>query len=278
MIHLIKGEFYKVYKSRAFYVCCILAAAFIVFLYGMLIMADKIERGELANGAGGVYVSGDAMQESPLPLMEQITILEILQQMFGNCACFITIIFAAIFVVGEYTNGAVKNAVGKGYARWKIFMAKYIAAAGVSVILLILTVITTVLCGAAIGKGGEISGSFFQDLFLFSGIQLLLGVALNGVIVAVCELCRSLGAGITIGIAIASFSPLITGALDMAIALVLPQSNFKISSYWVMNLITECPVREIGGDFIIRAVLMSIVWIAVTAGAGIYHMKKADVA
>lgn len=275
MINLLKGEFYKLFKSRAFYVCTAIAVFTVILVYGMLVMADGIQSGELDNGTGGVVV--ESSQENEPPILEQMTNAGVLQQVYASFGAFIIVSFVSIFVIGEYTNGAVKNVVGKGYPRWKIFAAKYISALTATIILMIVMAVVNLICGMILLKGQTVDQAFFINLLQFTGIELLLGAGLAGISILVSELCRTLGAGITIGIGIVTFSSVVTGLLDLAVKLVNPDSAFTFADYWVLDLLGSCPVEDINADFVIRAVLVGMAWLAAAAGLGLLHFKKADI-
>jgi len=277
MYNLLKGEFYKLIKSKAFYVSCLVSVISVIFIYGMLITASKIQNGEMENGSAGVVVSEEEMLESSVPLLEEITTLDVLQQMYVNFTVFIIAVFISIFVIGEYANGAIKNVVGKGYARWKIFISKYITSVMTAVFLMLLMTIVTMVVGCFVGSGHEAGGAFFKEVFKYVGIQLFICIAFCGVVVTVSELCRSLGAGIAVNFSIVTFSVLIVFALDHLVQLILPQSDFKISSYWLISLMSECPIRDMDAGFVLHALIVSAFWIMITVGGGILHFKKVDI-
>lgn len=277
MFNLLKGEAYKLVKSRAFYVTCLIGVISVIFLYGMLITASKIQSGEMANGSAGVVVSDEEMQESSVPLLEELTTLDILQQMYPNFTVFFIAVFNSIFVIGEYANGMIKNIVGKGYARWKVFISKYVMSVLAASFLMILTTVVTMIIGYFVGTGQSAGGAPFMDILKYVGIQLLLCIAYCGVVVTVSELCRSMGAGIAVNFAIATFSVIVVIALDRLVQLILPQLDFKISSYWLIGLMSECPVKDISVEVVLHIVIVSVIWIIITAGIGIFHFKKADI-
>ena len=105
----------------------------------------------------------------------------------------------------------------------------------------------------------------------------MLGLALAGIIVFVSELCRNLSAAISIGIGILLFSSALTGLLDMGAHYLLPDAGFRFSDYWIVDLISNCPIKDIESGFLLRAVIMTIVWIALSLAGGIWHFKKADI-
>lgn len=277
MINLLKGEVYKLIKSRAFYVSCLVAVISVIFIHGMLYTASRIQSGEMENGSAGVVVSKEEMQESSVPLLEEITTLDVLQQMYANFTVFFIAVFISIFVVGEYVNGVIKNVVGKGYARWKIFASKYIMSVLATAFLMLLMTVVAVIIGSFVRKGQVAGGAAFAEILKYVGIQLLICIAYCGVVVTISELCRSMGAGIAVNFAIATFSVVIVIAFDHLVQLILPQSDFKVSSYWLVSLMSECPIKDMGVDFVLHAVIVSVVWIIITAGTGIFHFKKADV-
>ena len=45
MFNLLSGEFYKLKKSKSLLVCCVITAVFVLVLYGMLMIVDKVRRG-----------------------------------------------------------------------------------------------------------------------------------------------------------------------------------------------------------------------------------------
>lgn len=287
MINLLSGEFYKLRKSRAFYICCLVAVFLTALVYGMLFLADSVQRGEVANGTAGVYVSvaedkGELQEEASGRLLEEIGIMEVLQQMISNSASIVMVVFAAIFVIGEYGTGAIKNIVGKGYRREKIFLAKYIVTMAAGLVLLAVTVTATVLAGAVImqiaGIKQDWSGVFFVDLVQYCGVQCLLGAAIVGVVAAISEICRNMAAGIAIGIGLLSgLSGLLVNALDFFVRWLFPQSTFRIGDYWILNLMAECPLWDIKASYALHASLVGMVWIVLMAGAGILHFKRADI-
>ena len=98
MFNLISAECYKLKKSKNLYICCSVAVFFIVFIYGMLILADNIQSGNMENGTGGVYVSEDAAAEGSIT--ENLTVMDVYQQLFGGEFISILLeIFVSILLV-----------------------------------------------------------------------------------------------------------------------------------------------------------------------------------
>ena len=264
MFNLLSGEFYKWKKSKSFVVCCVTMVAFIVLLCGMFAIADKIQKGEIANGSAGVVVADDMEPE--------ISIMDIEQSMFPM-ACIFVASFVSIFVIGEYGNGAIKNIIGKGTARGKIFMAKYITSILAVMVILILMAVVTLIGGMLLFGTDSINAEFVKNLLQYVGVQLLLGAAYAGIIIAIGECSRNLGVGISVSLGVLIFADILFNGLD----LLFYKTDFKPSAYWVMNLVSECPINGLNHDFMLRAGSSVIFWLVVSAVAGMFHFKKADV-
>lgn len=278
MFNLLSGEFYKLKKSKSLLVCCVITAVFVLVLYGMLMIVDKVRRGEIENGTGGIiYVSGEEVDENAKSLFDEITVMEVLRQMFCSFGSFATAVFAAIFVIGEYINGAAKNIVGKGYARWQIFLAKYIAVMASAVLQLLVLSAAAIICGAVVEGTEQFDAVFWKNFFGYIGIQILLGMAFVGVVAAVSEICRNLAAGISIGIGLVCFSSPLTMGMDLLAKLLFSQAEWKPSDFWLLDLASQCPIRDIRKGFAVHSIIVALIWVIFAAAVGIVHIRKADI-
>lgn len=82
-----------------------------------------------------------------------------------------------------------------------------------------------------------------------------------------------MGAGISVGVCLVVFSTLLTSGIDM----LFHKIDFKVSDYWIMDLVINCPLTDIDSGFAIRAIISALVWIAVVFGIGVLHFQKADI-
>lgn len=276
MFNLFSGEFYKWRKSKSFKVCLAAAIGMIIFIYLMLQLAIKIQNGEVANGTGGVVLSESNMEEDNEVLLEQCGVLETVSEITsGGFEIIFIAVFICIWVVSEYSNGAIKNMVGKGYSREKVFLSKYISTAASVVIMNLILFLVMLLVGFAVVGTKEVSGGFFRDFFSYVGVQLLLSVAFSGILVAVCEFTRSIAAGITISMFLVIFSTLILNGVDLLLQTL--HLDVKASTYWIMNVISDCPMGAIDMDFMGRAVSVAVMWMVLSLLSGMIHFHQADI-
>ena len=70
-----------------------------------------------------------------------------------------------------------------------------------------------------------------------------------------------------------SFSTTLTAGLD----LVFHGVDFAPSNYWILDLLTNCPVTDFETEFMVRGVIVSLVWFVIAVVIGVVHFQKADV-
>ncbi len=274
MINLLRGEFYKLFRSKCLYICCVAVAVFVVMMYGMFCLTDAVQKGTMENGSFGVTVSYDGSEEAA-SIWDDMGITTMGPFFFSSIGGIIVTIFAAVFVFGEYANGAIKNVVGKGYKRGTVFAAKYMVTAVGAVVIELVMMITFLLCEATILKADRLNAEVFAELCEYAGIQFILGAALSGIIVLLNQICRNLGGGIAIGVGVIMFSNFITTGLNAVLAYF--KINVNVSDYWVVDLISTSPASGMDSEMVIRVIASAIVWFVVALGAGIVHFGKVDV-
>ncbi len=277
MINLLSAEFYKLKKSRGILVGLLVAACLALLLYSSLILIDKINRGELANGTGGVVVYQNVeetqINEGTESMMERVGVAGVLQQMFGgHFVGLILAVLVSMFVIREFSSGAVKNLVGKGYSRAAIFLAKMIAVITFTLLFQMLVMAVT------IGMGIPFMGELFSDadwgaIAAYGAFQLMFGAVVSVIFLLVGELTRNLAAGIAVSMGLLIFSTTFTEVLD----LVCRNLDFQPSQYWILEITVSCPVTGISPEFMIRGVLVSLVWLLLATVLGVLHFQKADV-
>ena len=112
MINLLSSELYKLKKSKCFRIAAIMTVLFAWFMETV----DVVMR----------YAQPQYMEQrrQNIPYAD---VLDIIRQLFANsnAVMFVTI-FVCVFVLGDYTSGAVKNYVGKGYRREEVYLAKFL--------------------------------------------------------------------------------------------------------------------------------------------------------
>lgn len=277
MFNFLSSELYKWKKSRAFYICLLSALGCIVIIWLSFWLEDQVERGNIASGTMGIIVVEPTEEDAvPTGILDDLDIMQMIHTFVGGgfSTLFIAI-FVCIWVIGEYTNGAVKNAVGKGCSRRYVFMAKYISAVVIALAMNLAIILGSALTGAAVMGTARIGTTFWSDCLAYAAVQLMLGLAYAGVIAMVCEFVRNMAAGIGISILLAALSSTLASAADLLFKAM--HISFRVSDYWIVCLIEHCRYVGIGMDFVGRAVFVTVMWLIVSLFAGLVHFQKADV-
>ena len=278
MFNLLSAEFYKLRKGKALFVGLLIVAVLVVMLYVSLMMIDKINSGEVSNGTGGVIVfengetvAGELGTES---MMQKIGIAGVLQQIFsGHFVGLILAVIVSIFVVREFGTGAIKNLVGKGYSRSTIFLSKLLSTVVLSILFQVAAAMIAILIGIPFLGSEGLSIINWTDIAIYTGLQIRFGITAAGIFVLMGELTRNLAAAIAVSIGVLLFSTSATALLD----LLCHQVGFEPTKYWFLDLMSSCPLTEFDTEFLVRSVLVSIVWFVVAAVLGVLHFQRADV-
>lgn len=276
MLRLLSAESYKLKKSKSFYISAIVMAALILLMYGMITLADNIQQGKMENGTAGITVTtNDTQSETASGSMwDSLGVMEMLQQTFsGNLVSSILAVFVSIFTIYEYGSGMIKNVVGKGCSRTAVFLSKLVSAILAAVIITLIGIAATLLCGRFFIGAHAFAGNFWPDFFIYIGLQLLLVCALAAVYVLVGEASRNLAAGISIGIGIAVFPALLFAGLDMA----CKDYGFTPSDFWVETRGANCPLEGFTAGYIAETALVAAFWFLLAAILGVWHFRKTDI-
>lgn len=272
MLNLLNAEWFKLRKSKAFLACLVSVVISVIFTYGMLSMVNEIQTGGMQNGTGGVVVTADA-DFGTGSIWDSLEIIEIYQQIVVSFISMISVIFSAIFVIGEFGHGGIKNLVGKGYSRGQVFLAKYAISVFGTAIMTIVSATLTFAIGCFFMGTDTLNGTLIGEYVIFTLLQMGLLIALNSLVVTLSEISRNLGAGISIGIGIVGFSQLISSALD----LMFRDFNFKASDYWILDLMGNCPLADFGAEIVWNIVFVVVLWSGIAIVGGMLHFGKADI-
>lgn len=135
MINLVKGEFYKLFRGKAFWG----VLGFMIF-YAIIepILSKK-------------YLLQEGVNETYNLLNSLLAILQ-------EEGTFTVIgILVAIFVVGEFTTGCMKQIATRGFSRTQIFLSKYVTLTLTCIVIVSITLLIRFFAGVAVfGEIGQV--------------------------------------------------------------------------------------------------------------------------
>lgn len=212
MNKLIRFEFRKLFRSRYFYVISVIGILFI-----------------LLTGATYSIIKAVAGSDPGIPVQNTYAFIK---GALGNYFTLLTGIFVAIAATEDNANGTIKNVIGKGYSRLKVFMSKYIVSLiGVLIISLLVVGVAVIYGSLAFDKVPT------QDniaLIIFG--QLLSIITYHAMYYAISSGFGKIGPAIAVSI---------IGPMGMTIAFTLADTavmtaqlpvQAKPSNYWLDGL------------------------------------------
>lgn len=275
MINLLSGELYKLRKSKCFLICVALTIVSVVFMYGMLFLANEIQQGQIENGTAGMVLSEEEIQNTEgESVLGDTQIIEVLQAIMGGFVAFIAVIFNAIYVIGEFGHGAIKNIVGKGHSRGKIFIVKYVSCVFGTVIMLLTGAILNLVLGFVFIGTDSVNGAMLSDYAIYALLMSGLVIGLSSLVITISEISRNLAIGISIAVCmVGGISSIIFKGID----LLLNRFSVKPSQYWLLNLMQECPLTGFESEIVTRIIVSIVLWICAAIVIGTCHFRKADI-
>lgn len=269
MLNIISGDLYRLKKSKSVAICMAAMILITVFLYLIMNWALMVARGEASEITGAVHVT---VNDGVLALTDADIISDVVSSKYFTV---IFAIFVCVWVTSEFSSGAIKNTVGKGCSRVKVFLAKYITAVGIVLAMSVVSYIVAVLAGVLFAGTDGVNGAFCLEIIKYVGVQFMLLAAYAGIIVAVSELTRSMVAGIVVSVIIELFSLKLFNIIDLMIE--LAGIDLGLSGYWIMGTMFDSYVGDISASLAGRAAIVSAFWIVVSLGVGMWHFKRTDV-
>lgn len=152
MMNVVSSEFYKIFKSRIFYVISIifLVMSCISFAFSIYLKL----KGQMTQTGFAIY------QESYAE----------------DFVFYVILIFVVTLITSEYTNGSIKQMACHGIARWKLVLGQYIAMSSSITIVLLSFGILNLLIYTILYRLGEASVVIFIRMsigiiFMFWGVS-----------------------------------------------------------------------------------------------------------
>ncbi len=253
MFNLFKIEFYKLKKSKMFY--------FFIFLTIMQAIA--------------IYVFSLNGLSKNLKLMSGKETLVYMLFIQGQLALnIITGVFAADYIVTEFTSGYIKNLISYGHKRISVFISKtMIYYIGIIIISFIVPVAMTVINIVTNGYGEVFTFNSLIFLIRLFLVMMIIQVAIGSIAVLAAFASRNVNITISIVIAL-DFINRISNIMFIH----KPSTVVK----WIFNNIVLAQFSIVlqdkaGAPEFLHAVIVSLITILVTTSAGIYIFKKSDI-
>lgn len=297
MIHIIKMDMYRLFKTKSAWIILILSMLFTLFSVSFIgIDIDDMKENQSYNNSkdydSDYYLRYGNDAEINIHNMNigimihtndewcrdgyKISVWELFN---ANAASRIFIIFigiaTAIFVRAEQKRGYIKAIAGLLPSRAGLAFSKFFTTGVYTIILFAAN--TAVAAVSSKLTFGYINFGHLKEFIPTTLTLLLLHISISALVTAICIFTNSSGLTICISAILGS------GMIECAYSLI----NFIIAHYFgiekfnIMRYVISCNAAVMGEqpqrcDFI-RACIVSVMFIAVCMSSGIYLMKKRDV-
>lgn len=145
MMNILSSEFYKIFRSKIFYIISII-------LFAMNVFAS----------VASVYLQGSTSYSPEITEQMSATGISSYQGSFSaDIIFYIILIFVACVITPEYANGSIRQMTCHGIARWKLVLGQYVAASSVITCILLIFGVLNLLSGTIFFQLGEVDGVAF---------------------------------------------------------------------------------------------------------------------
>jgi hypothetical protein len=260
MSKLLRSDFYRLFKSKSFYICSVIAFGLFILNLCIAYWASK-----LATGSEEIYAN----------MLPKDGISFALSAFANGNVQMILAIITGIYITADFAHGTMKNVVSKGFSRIQIYLSKLITMIAAVFIIIAATFIVGAI-GATIisGKFGDLSADSVKNIVSVVGIEILLNTALTSLLVFVGMLFRNLGGTIAFNIlGVLSFGPLIFSLLEILVKNKIKFTEFSLSN----NIMLYIADKSVTGSDYLRSAIVALVFFAISTGLGIFAFQKTDV-
>jgi ABC-2 type transport system permease protein len=265
MLNILKSDFYKLKKSRAFWICAILSVLFAAFFVTSIQTGKSIAQKnpdlrnhkivEMAEAAEGI--TGASSLALVLPMGFNIILVGV---------------FVAIFVSSEFTNGTIKNTLSRGAERAKVFFSKFIVCGTASLIMLI-AFIFSMLTAGSFAWGFDPTGTVtFVSILGLISLQMIIILAYTALFTFISMTMRSNGGAMATNI----ICVLMVSMLLIGVS-ILFGGKIDLSEYWLEWALSKLAVLSPSSGDIVQGMLIAFGWIIASLIAGVTLFKKQDV-
>ncbi len=258
MLSLIRSDFYKLFRTKAFYACAIIAA--LLSSLGVILLNSAInsELGISASllGYDGIYALTTGTSQATL---------------------FVTIMIS-MFVPNEFSFGTIKNIASKGVSRMNIYLTKVVMGIFISIAYVLFCAVVSFAVGSIMWGTGELTREVYLNIFKMLGLFLVAEIAIQCVFVMVGFFIRQTGGTVAVNLAITIAVPVVViPAINFGVQSLLKVEDFDASKYWPVVYLSKYMSMDIVPEDIKIGLIVCAAWAIISTAVGIFFFYKRDV-
>lgn len=271
IINLLRAEFYKLSKSKAFYVCLLLAicisiiSVIIVPKNEAFITTANANVPQIRSAMIGWMLPKDAKKLKGLWFMSRCLGT-------GDILPIILAIMISIFITKEFQSRAINNIVSKGFSKNKVYFSKLISVS-ISAIFILMVYMTVAASLASVWLGfGKFNIYIFSEITRMLLLQILLHVSIASIFTMIAMIVRKSGPAIAINICV-----VILISLFYQLIMIFLNNNINIGQYWISYNVLVLESLEPEGRAVIRGIMVALVFFTLSTMIGCINFNKRDI-
>lgn len=236
MGRLLKVYFMNIFKSKGYYICLLINILLSIVLPYIANIVTKAPSTTVAKEIVGILGVG-----------------------------IVEVIYITIFVCSDFTDGAAKNFISRGYTRRQLLYVKFIAS------LIAVYVFFIVQAGLLFAIYHNSLG-FDNSTIIYIVGALISTMAAVGFYVIVANTAEKLGLAIAINIVFFSLVPSL-----ILLLMVILKTDINLSQYWVTTLISLVPSEGAKMMDLLKLSGITLLYLVILFELSNYIIKKKEV-
>ena len=244
---LLKFELSKIKKIKSIYICSIIMVL-TLFINFLTLWGMEYLTGELADAELG-------MMEM---FFQNDMITSVLSAASNGSFTMLCGIVIALFVCSDYSQGTVKTVVAKGFSRTRIYFAKLVSVAVMSVLMYLIVILFGWLFGMMFfGFDAPTDARWLGVL----AVQFVSAIAFAAFAFFLSAVLRKSALAIVMLIAIPTVLELVLTLIDLF-------AETHIGDYWITTVFTMLSQASVELDRIIISLVLSLAYVVVFIVSG----------
>ncbi|MDQ5983234.1 MAG: ABC transporter permease subunit [Eubacteriales bacterium SKADARSKE-1] len=273
MSKLLKVDFYKMFKTKSFYIIGIILLSFttLIAITTSLLCVDAYQNiGNFTSDLGETAIDASVIFPG---------IFSTIASTLSSIVTY-TSIFMIMFMCSEFSYGTIKNIASKGYRRESIYLSKFICGIActfiyTAVVVVANLVVAVIIVGNKIPHYFDLPSQFFTSISL----TLLLLISYISLALMIASLIRGNGASIGAFFVLSILTPILLPKADELLKNVI-ETDFTISKYSLSTCLLQVTgadlTKAFNGNDLTRFICVAVGFLVVTSTVGIYFFRKRD--
>lgn len=280
MTHILRSDFYKLRKSRYFWVCLavtVILAVGSVFLldFTYRLAGDQMET-QVASQQETLEESGVSVSVEGVPLSyDELSGSGQLLSFFAGNTTLILAVLISLFVGSEFNHGTIKNMASRQYSRASLYGSKLITGMAAGAFLTLVYVLFAAVTASILWGFGPVSSGYWPRTLGGAGLELLLLFAFISVFVMFSFIIRQNGGSLAVNICFLEFLSLFAMLGEMLV------KKFTGKTMTLSNYLIDANMNALLGGLtrtsVIRALFVAAGFFLAALLIGMVHFQKRDI-